>query len=507
MVFTAPFPPYDPTDKSGSIWKPKLMMNDRRFSYETVVKRWPIILTSIVDQLHRENHNLHLTLTGEAPNPIIEKKVSEGKDIIEKVSKLKYEMARDHALVPIPQDGEPSVELYNSELDNLAKQSKNTWFTAPWLYAEYAPVATPRGGLLIPYLLDRCYLYRLLRSFFKQTEHWRDYDPFFSQKVDVFQKSGPSIYRIGTTMNELEAAKQSIESDPNNIAVFFQEMIQMCLWGNATDLSLLTHMTLSDIEKLQTVEKEAQSARKEFILKDDQDAVWDHVKQLKDGRVDFVLDNAGFEVFTDLVFADFLVTYTPHVSKVVFHGKLIPWFVSDVTPPDFKYTIASLLDPAYFAAASPTEEQRQHLKAMANRIARYVEEGVFAFSVPIDTPLGGSGSSTTGAEFWTNPLPYWDMETYAPELWKTLRDSDLVIFKGDLNYRKLTGDIKWPSTTSFKDATGPLAGTFPLLSLRTNKADVAVGLTSEVLDAIEKKDDKWRVNGKYALISYLPRNK
>lgn len=27
---------------------------------------------------------------------------------------------------------------------------------------------------------------------------------------------------------------------------------------------------------------------------------------------------AGFELFTDLVFADFLVTYTPHVKSVVF---------------------------------------------------------------------------------------------------------------------------------------------------------------------------------------------
>ncbi|KAI3612739.1 duf89 domain-containing protein [Moniliophthora roreri] len=471
MVFSAPFPPYDPTDKSG-------------FSYETVVKRWPIILTSIVDQLHRENHTFHLTLAGEASNPIIEKKVAEGKDTIERISKLKYDMARDHALEPIPQDGEPLVELYNSELENLAKKSKNTWFTAPWLYAE-------------------CYL-----SFFRQTEYWCDYDPFFIQKVDVFQKSGPSIYRIATTIHELEAAKHALESDPSNIGVFFQEMIQMCLWGNATDLSLLTHMTLADIEKLQTVEKEAQSARKEFILKDDQDAVWEHVKQLKDSRVDFVLDNAGFEVFTDLVFADFLVTYTPYVSKVVFHGKIIPWFISDVTPPDFTYTIASLLDPVYFTTASPAEEQRQHLKTMATRIARYVEEGVFAFSVPVETPLGGGGgSSTKGAEFWTSPLPYWDMQTYAPELWKDLRGSDLVIFKGDLNYRKLTGDIQWPSTTSFRDAVGPLAGAFPLLSLRTNKADVAVGLTGDVLDTIEKKDGKWRVNGKYALISYLPRDK
>lgn len=44
---------------------------------------------------------------------------------------------------------------------------------------------------------------------------------------------------------------------------------------------------------------------------------------------------------------------------------------------------------------------------------------------------------------------------------------------------------------------GPLAGSFPLLSLRTNKADVAVGLDEEVLKKTEAKDPKWRVNGKY----------
>lgn len=57
------------------------------------------------------------------------------------------------------------------------------------------------------------------------------------------------------------------------------------------DLSLLTHLSPSDIEHLQSVGKEAQAARQEFILKDDQDAVWKHVQSLKDGRLDFVLDN------------------------------------------------------------------------------------------------------------------------------------------------------------------------------------------------------------------------
>ncbi|KAK7440054.1 Hairy/enhancer-of-split with YRPW motif protein 2 [Stygiomarasmius scandens] len=338
---------------------------------------------------------------------------------------------------------------------------------------------------------------------FVQTENWRDYDPFHAQKLDVFRKSGNSIYRIATMMHELIKEKVTIEANPDNLKVFFQEMIQMCLWGNATDLSLLTHMSLADIERLQTVEKEAQTARQTFIMRDDQEAAWNQLKDTVNGRVDFVLDNSGFELFTDLVFADWLVTSTPYVSEVVFHPKLIPWFVSDVTPPDFAETIANLSDPA-FLQSSPTPEQKEHLDELTRRLKQYVESGVFSMSVPLETPLGG-GNLGNGANFWTSPAPYWDMKTYDRKLWEDLRESSLVIFKGDLNYRKLTGDIQWPAWTPFTEALGPLAGSFPLLSLRTNKADVAVGLDKDKVKEIEEKDSKWRVNGKFALISFSAR--
>jgi len=56
------------------------------------------------------------------------------------------------------------------------------------------------------------------------------------------------------------------------------------------------------------------------------------LKTLKDGRVDIILDNgkscqkrsqvtdlaAGFELYTDFILADFLVTCTPFVNEVVF---------------------------------------------------------------------------------------------------------------------------------------------------------------------------------------------
>ncbi|RDB19624.1 hypothetical protein Hypma_013262 [Hypsizygus marmoreus] len=475
MTFEPPHPPYDPTDKTG-------------FSYETVVKRWPVIITGVIDQIHNVCHKLSLELQRpNAEKETAEAKVAEGKVIIEKLSKLKYQMGRDHPLEPIPADGEGQVETYNLELQRLGEAGKNTWFTAPWLYAE-------------------CYLYRLLRSFCAATTHWNNYDPFLSQKVSTFAQSGTSILKIATSMHELESEKDALNSE--KLGILFSEMVQMCLWGNATDLSLLTHLSPDDIAHLQSVGKEAQAARQQFILKDDQSQLWEHIQSLKSGRIDFVLDNAGFELFTDLVFADFLVSFTPYVSEVQFHPKLIPWFVSDVTPADFSQTLSSLLDPSFFSRfAGPNEgstPSSEHLKHMVTRWKNYVDEGVFKLSVPLATPLGGSGSEVDlFGSFWTSPWPYWNLKDYAPELFSALQESSLVVFKGDLNYRKLTGDIQWPVWTPFATAIGPLAGSFPILSLRTNKADIVVGVDREIAEKLDESGEKWRVNGRYALISFL----
>ncbi|KAF9529042.1 DUF89 domain-containing protein [Crepidotus variabilis] len=494
MPFSAPFPPSDPRDRTS-------------FSYETVLKRWPVIITGVIDVLHQRCHDMSLesnsleaasnATDAQSKIDIIQEKIGEATKVIEKISKLKYEMARDRPLEKLPEDGEPGIRGYNDELTVLENEKRNTWFTAPWLYAE-------------------CYLYRLLRSFLNQTTSWKSFDPFYDQNLKTFKHSGQSIFQIATSMHELQAlsthSSVKINSDPEKIEVLFTEMIQMCLWGNATDLSLLTHISEEDIQHLQSVGKDAQAERAKFILKDDQKAVWQHLQTLKDARIDFVLDNSGFELFTDLVFADFLVTHTPHVSSVVFHPKLIPWFVSDVTPPDFKSTFSLLSDPAFFPAEviSPVQKANpdsiQHLDEMITRWKKYLNQGVFKLSVDMNTRLGGDEDSKK-AEFWTTPRPYWDMETEAPEIFSDLKESGLVIFKGDLNYRKLSGDLRWPAWTSAEEAFGPLAGSFPLLSLRTNKADVVVGVDKDIAERLDVSGEKWRVDGRYALVTFIPRSK
>lgn len=43
---------------------------------------------------------------------------------------------------------------------------------------------------------------------------------------------------------------------------------------------------------------------------------------------------------------------------------------------------------------------------------------------------------------------------------------------------------------------GSFGGAFPILSLRTNKADVVVDVPQEVADKLDAAGEKWRVNGK-----------
>jgi hypothetical protein len=110
--------------------------------------------------------------------------------------------------------------------------------------------------------------------------------------------------------------------------------------------------------------------------------------------------------------------------------KLIPWFVSDVTPPDFKDSFSILANPFFFPkdVTTAVEGGQANLNEMVSRWTSYLERGVFSLSVPLETPLGGSEASK-GADFWTSSKPYWNMEVEAPETFEALSGSGLVIFK------------------------------------------------------------------------------
>ena len=91
--------------------------------------------------------------------------------------------------------------------------------------------------------------------------------------------------------------------------LLFIEMTEIALWGNATDLSLLSHLSMEDMQDLQG--QDAIQKSQANIVDNDTDAVWTYLQgtpSLVDRHVDMVLDNAGFELFTDLIYAAYLAS-------------------------------------------------------------------------------------------------------------------------------------------------------------------------------------------------------
>ena len=73
------------------------------FSYDTVVKRWPVILAGIIDVVSSVNHDLTVSLNdlpSENEEALVgREKIEEGKKIIDKISTIKNAMTGDNALL------------------------------------------------------------------------------------------------------------------------------------------------------------------------------------------------------------------------------------------------------------------------------------------------------------------------------------------------------------------------------------------------------------------------
>lgn len=280
------------------------------------------------------------------------------------------------------------------------------------------------------------------------------------------------------------------------------------------DLSLLTNLTYDDLQKLQ--DSKARKAQESTILVNGIPDAFDALKKAQqekpdsDRRVDFALDNAGFELYADLIFAQYLLA-SGLATNIVLHAKSIPWFVSDVIPADFGALLNALVDPAKFFDTLSADEQDSGKQATPiTKTEKELLAGVFS---DLTSSHAEGKMAIRPHRFWTHPGSSWRMPVTAPDLFADLRQSDLVILKGDLNGRKLVGDVMWDPTTSFEDAIGPLAkkgSGLRVLQLRTCKADVVVGLKpgeDERLRATEGGGGdsgarKWAWSGKWAVVQY-----
>ena len=308
---------------------------------------------------------------------------------------------------------------------------------------------------------------RRISTFFTLTKHWKTYDMFARQKINTFRSSRPAVLELAARYKDIIAdlkADTTKTHDPEAEKLLFTEMFEICLWGNATDLSLLTNMTYEDIQKLQG--SEARKRAEKNILINNLPQAYDILKKAQaDGkterRVDIVLDNAGFELYVDLVLAGYLLA-TGLATQIVLRPKSIPWFVSDVLPSDFGALLSAISNPRAFFETQSDEEKLQDKTPEA-----LSEPEVEALQAVFQDWAGlhSEGKLTIRPNrYWTAGGSFWRLPKEEPELFEDLKPAELVIFKGDLNYRKLTGDVScavtiWiPLDFSHANSPGRLTG-------------------------------------------------
>lgn len=230
-----------------------------------------------------------------------------------------------------------------------------------------------------------------------------------------------------------------------------------CLWGNRMDLSMTN------------VLEQGTAAKDEHLLANDLSAAADHLLSGATGDVHLIMDNAGTEEAFDLALTDLLLNEGV-AETVTLHVKMAPVLVGDVMGEDIFW----LLDVM--------EEYGSPLAPLTARIRTYVETGV----VRIVPDL-----------FWNTDGRMWELP---PRLEVPFRMADLVIAKGDANYRRITNDAFWPPEAELEQALDDFPA--PLLALRTLKSDTLVGVDEDIIGRLDEQERNWRTKGTYGVVQF-----
>ncbi|MFO7661623.1 MAG: damage-control phosphatase ARMT1 family protein [Chloroflexota bacterium] len=272
-------------------------------------------------------------------------------------------------------------------------------------------------------------------------------DPYYQQKNDSLSQAESGL------MEMLKATAQPARRET------IQGVLVQALWGNQADLSVW----------LSTDNGNSTSPVGGHLLVDDTLLVADQIltTRLATTRIDLVADNAGVEFATDLILIDFLLRR--QLAQTIFlHIKPYPTFVSDATAPDLTSHLA------YFQRSEMPE-----LRIVGDRLVENIKLG----RLRVRSHL-----------FWVSPMAMWEMPA---DLRAIMDSSELILLKGDMNYRRLVGDRHWPYTTAVQAVPGVV--NTPIFTLRVCKAEVAVGLQPDTLDKVYQSDPEWRTNGQWGM--------
>lgn len=346
----------------------------------------------------------------------------------------------DGMVRPIQADGGTDVAAWSSYVEPF---EGNSWLAIPFYFAE-------------------AYFYRrILEAIgYFQAQPVHRSDPFAQQKRLGLETAMEAIRVITPTSDPVAQYSVYHNCQPGELI----RLLYLALWGNRVDLSLWSASESSRI-RTQVEQDEAN------ILVNHSDLIAKQLSQKQNKRFDFIVDNAGFELVSDLILVDFLLS-AQIVKTFVLHLKPYPIFVSDAMIADVHHTLAVL-----------AADQNEAVRSLAARLKIWITEGRLSLQDDF---------------FWSAPLPFWKMPL---GLRQELAQSQLVFVKGDANYRRLLGDCHWAFTTPLEDIASYIPA--PLVALRTLKSEVVAGLSLEQIDRLDKEDPKWLINGQWGLVHFI----
>jgi uncharacterized protein with ATP-grasp and redox domains len=330
-------------------------------------------------------------------------------------------------------------------------------------WAQFIEPYRDLNWLQIPWFLAETYLYRRVleaTGYFQFGAGFR-VDPYAYQKRRGLEISRAAIAHLSTQLATwINQSDKTFDS--------FTSLLMIDLWGNQADLSL---WPAGQAE--QPSHTDLQSSQ-HHILVNDTGAVVDYLTGQRDKslRLDLIVDNAGFELVCDLALTDFILS-SSLASSVVLHLKYHPTFVSDAISQDVAQTINFLA----------TDFSQPEAVNFGQRLQAHLDANQLQLQYDL---------------FWTSPLSFWEMPQRVRQ---ELAKSNLLISKGDANYRRLLGDRHWPYTTPFDDIVSYLPT--PLVALRTFKSEVATGLQPEQIKALAEEDPHWLTNGQRGVIQLV----
>ncbi len=172
------------------------------------------------------------------------------------------------------------------------------------------------------------------------------------------------------------------------------------------------------------------------------------------------------ELFTDLLLAEFYLAHQL-AEKITLYLKPYPTFVSDAIYKDYERLLEFMKTGA-------------ELNELADKLQAHQENGrLLIESEPI----------------FNLPLYFYDY----PESF--FSPYDLVLVKGDANYRRILGDKIIPVTDPQHPLTNYLKK--PVLAIRSLKSELQCGLMEEQVEQLFKKDPQWLVNGRFGIFQFF----